>query len=116
MMRAEAALALDGGGASGPAVVRGIVLLVCLSTLSFALGTIEDLRSSYGGAFDLVEAGCVLAFSVEYGLRVWVAANPWAYMATPLALVDLASVLPSWVDACLPGDNFPSLQFLRMLR
>jgi len=115
MNRKEVTLALDGNGAFGPAVVKGIIILVGVSTVSFMMGT-TSLHDRYSPLFDLIETTSVVAFSVEYALRLWVASDPWDYAKQPVALFDLFSVLPSWVDACIPGDNFPALQFLRMLR
>jgi hypothetical protein len=106
---------LDGKGATGWLVVQVIVWLVGVSTLSFALSTVEEIKVEYEGIFDLVEVVTVGIFSVEYIFRVWVA-DSYFYIFEPIAIVDLLSILPSWIDSVLPGDQFPALQFLRMLR
>ena len=43
--------ALDGKGDSGPYVLRLIVFFVLLSTVSFALDTVEDLHNEYRDLF-----------------------------------------------------------------
>jgi voltage-gated potassium channel len=80
------------------------------------LNTMESLNSEYSEIFDAIEGISVLVFTVEYILRLSVADDAVAWMVQPIALVDLLSVLPFWLDLFLPGDVFPAVQFLRMLR
>jgi hypothetical protein len=112
----ELARTLDGGGIWGPTFVKTIVFLVLLSTASFAISTVESLSEANSGLFTGIEYFCVIIFTIEYSLRLWVAENVLAYVIHPIALVDLFSILPSWLDLVIPGDAFPALQFLRMLR
>ena len=112
----ELALTLDGGGVWGPTFVKMIVFLVFLSTVSFALSTEDSWYERNSALFTGIEYFCVIIFTVEYVLRLWVSENVLAYVFHPIALVDLFSILPSWVDLVIPGDAFPALQFLRMLR
>jgi voltage-gated potassium channel len=110
------ARSLDGKGKYGDVTVKFIIALVIFSTASFALSTVESLADAHEAIFSLVEAISIGLFTVEYFLRCWVADDMFAYMMTPLALIDLCSVLPSWLDALIPGDQFPAFNFLRMLR
>eukprot|EP00605_Chrysophyceae_sp_TOSAG23-4_P002983 GSChrysophyteH1.ASY1.ANO1.3286.1 assembled CDS len=108
--------ALDGKGDSGPYVVRLIVFFVLLSTVSFALDTVEDLHNEYEAPLTFCEAAATLVFSIEYILRLLTAEEGIFWIFTPMAIVDLCSILPSWLDVFIPGDAFPGFQFLRMLR
>ena len=110
------AKSLDGKGKYGGITVKLIVALVIFSTASFALSTVESLADTHESMFSLIEAISIGIFTVEYFLRCWVADDMFAYMMTPIALIDLCSVLPSWLDAFIPGDQFPAFNFLRMLR
>ncbi len=75
--------------------------------------TVADGRQ---GLFDLVEWFIGLIFTVEYLARAWTAAeNPrfgpgwrglWRYMRTPIAIIDLISIMTSFVT---PGHLQPYL-------
>lgn len=107
---------MDGKGVWGGFFVQTIVLLVIISTISFCIGTVEELYDDYNAVFSGIEYFTVIVFTVEYTLRLWVADNVCRYIFQPIAIIDLLSILPSWVDLILPGDVFPAMQFLRMLR
>lgn len=77
--------------------------------------------------YDTVETATVVVFTVEYVLRLGcIGLNDqfggWRgllrFVATPFALVDLAAILPFYIDVVYnPGQNdIPALQFVRLLR
>ncbi|MDF1587364.1 cyclic nucleotide-gated ion channel [Marinimicrococcus flavescens] len=111
----------------GPAartVRGGLMALILLSVGSAVLATEPDLPPPVRDLLEAIEAFCVAVFTVEYVLRVWTSVEDRAgrygaplagrlrYMATPMALVDLAAVLPFYLTLLLPVD----LVFLRLLR
>jgi len=110
------ARALDGKGRYGSITVKVIIALVIFSTASFALSTVESLSDANEAVFSLIEVVSIGIFTLEYVLRCWTADDMCAYIMTPIAIIDLCSVLPSWIDAVVPGDQFPAFNFLRMLR
>lgn len=114
--REEIEEALEGKGEWGQLVVKVLVFLVLLSTFTFAIGTMEGINEDYEPLLNGVESFCVIVFTVEYMLRFWLAENKLEYVFKFIAIVDLLSILPSWIDLLIPGDAFPALQFLRMLR
>ena len=69
-----------------------------------------------GWLFNLVEVASVILFTIEYLTRVYVADNFWAQVFDFYSVIDLCSILPSWLDLILPGDQFPAVQFLRITR
>lgn len=107
---------LDGGGKYGHLVVKVIILAVIASTVSFSLSTVEELNDSMGWLFNLVELTSVTLFTIEYATRLFVAESFWAQVFDFYSIIDLCSILPSWLDFILPGDQFPAIQFLRMTR
>ena len=107
---------LDGKGAAGKLFVRVIIILVLISTSAFMLNTDAKMHEKYEDIFSFCEMACVLVFTVEYALRVISAKEGIWFIFTPMALIDLAAILPSWLDALIPGDQFPAFQFLRMVR
>src|SRR5439155_2647227 len=75
----------------------------------------------------VIELVSLAVFTVEYGLRVWVAAEHtpfrhlspararWNYLRSPFGIIDLIAVLPFWLAFVLPPD-FRVLLVFRMLR
>ena len=75
----------------------------------------------------LIEYFSLIVFTVEYGLRLWVAIEhgPHRHLAamrsrlkyalSPAGLVDLIAVLPFWFALVLPGD-FRVLLVFRIVR
>ena len=98
---------LNGGGKYGYLVVKVIILAVVASTISFSLSTVDDLNGDMGWLFNLVEVASVILFTIEYLTRVYVADNFWAQVFDFYSVIDLCSILPSWLDLILPGDQFP---------
>lgn len=99
-----------------------IMALISVSAVSVVLETVPWLHDRWGHAFWLFEALTVLLFSGEYLARLWVCVEDRKYarpirgrlrwMFTPMALLDLAAVLPFYLPLVAPVD----LRMLRALR
>lgn len=109
----------------GRLIAGALVFLIILNVIAAVLETDVSMYQAYGSVFDLLAAFSVVVFTVEYVIRVWCCTeNPLyrdpvrgrlKYMATPVALIDLACVLPFFLApflAATPGV----VQFIRFLR
>ena len=106
---------------------RILVVLIVFSVASAVLDTEADVRQHWGSWLVAIEIVCVALFTVEYVARVWVAVEDRAgryehplwgrlrYMATPMAIVDLLAILPTYLAFLVSGD-FLLLRTLRILR
>lgn len=106
---------------------RILVVLIVLSVTSAVLDTEATIRQHWGAWLTAIEIVCVALFTVEYVARVWVAVEDRAgryehplwgrlrYMATPMAVVDLLAILPTYLAFLVSGD-FLLLRTLRILR
>lgn len=83
-------------------------LLCVLIVAAMLIGILETEKAVTAGReplFKVAEIVLAMIFSVEYGLRVWVCAENPAYKSrlhyifSPLALLELAIVLASWLVA-----------------
>jgi voltage-gated potassium channel len=96
-----------------------VVLLVAilLSVLALALETIPGWEQRYGFWFKAVELGFTAIFTAEYLLRLYVSERPWRYARSFFGIVDLISILPTWLNLLVPGiAHFGMLRSLRLLR
>ncbi|GAB4066918.1 cyclic nucleotide-gated ion channel [Ancylobacter sonchi] len=105
----------------------GLVLLVLANVLAAVLETVPSLMLHDAALLRGFETFSLVAFALEYALRLWMApedpryrglrlrAARWRYARTLPALVDLAAWLPFAVSA-LWGVDLRSLAILRLLR
>ena len=96
-----------------------IVLLVVIlaSVLVVMLESVAAFRAKYGPVFLLAEWIFTALFTLELVLRVWVVPRPRHYLFSFLGLVDVLSVLPSYISLLVPGlQYFMIIRVLRLLR
>jgi voltage-gated potassium channel len=114
-------------GTIGPGrwVNRAIILAVLISLIVISLETVPQLASRYRAGFLSAEIIVTILFTIEYGLRLWAAAeNPryarpsaarLNFIKSPLGIVDLIALLPLWLTYVMPLD-FRLLLVMRAFR
>jgi hypothetical protein len=116
-----------------------INILIVSTAITFMLDTVYGVAGQIHVVLDSLELISVTIFTVEFGFRVYSAKEDpkynqaggrLKYMASFLALVDLLSVLPYWLEVCWTGkvitahsdssntwsNLVKSLRLLRILR
>lgn len=96
-----------------------IVLIVgiLLSILVIMLNTVESLSSNYHGLLYGLEWVFTLLFTVEYALRLISVRRPLRYAFSFFGLVDLLSILPTYLGLILPGtQHLMVIRAFRLLR
>ncbi|WP_420133411.1 cyclic nucleotide-gated ion channel [Rhodopseudomonas sp.] len=108
-------------------VNRVIVFFIMLSIGITVLESVPRFRDDYGSLFRALEFVCLVFFSIEYYIRIWIAPEHvpyremsslragWAYMVSAQGIVDCLAVMPLWV-AMLGFDDLRVLIILRILR
>ena len=99
-----------------------IMTIIVLSVISVILESVSSLMEQYRPVFRTIEWVTVIIFSIEYALRIWTCTLDARYAApvtgrlkfavTPMALIDLAAVLPFYLPFFVRLD----LRFLRAVR
>lgn len=115
------------GGWLGPLVSRGIEVLILAGVATTVFDTVPHLHERYGLAFAVIEAVVIVAFTVEYILRIWIAPEhlPYrdlpataarrAYILSAQGIIDFLALAPLWIANFGPGD-LRILVILRVLR
>jgi voltage-gated potassium channel len=98
-----------------------LILTIILNIVAIVLDSIQNLHDEYAELFDNFEIYSLVFFSLEYVARVYsIVENPkyadpikgrLDYMRKPIAIIDLLSILPFYLEL-LPVD----LRFLRIFR
>ncbi|GGJ06103.1 ion transporter [Shewanella hanedai] len=96
-----------------------ISLIVCiiLSVTLVFLDTIAAVHSKYGDIIGIFEWCFTIIFTIEYLLRLYCSAQPIQYVRSFYGVVDLLSILPSYLALFFPGANFTLvIRILRLFR
>jgi len=121
------------GDRTGQLIGQLIVLLIIANLAAVTLESVPSLAQRYGFWFQAIEVPSLLIFTVEYGLRVWVAADyppyshlsplmaRWKFISSALGVIDLLAVLPFWFALLVPVDLraflvFRVVRFLKLAR
>ena len=87
-----------------------IQLLIILSLISFSIDTLPNKSSQLKEFLSLFELVCVVLFSIEYFLRIFVAEKPFRYLFSFYGLIDFFAIVPFYLSGIL------DLRFLRIFR
>ncbi len=96
-----------------------VILLVAiiLSVLAVFLESVTEIESKHRWIFVVLEWGFTVLFTIEYIARLWVARKPFRYMTSFFGVVDLLSILPTYISLLLPGTHYLlTIRILRVIR
>ncbi|GGP72818.1 ion transporter [Shewanella ulleungensis] len=96
-----------------------IILMICivLSVVLIFIDTIEHINEQYGQLISIAEWSFTVLFTVEYILRLYCSLNRLHYARSFFGVVDLVSILPSYLGLIFPGANVAlALRVLRLFR
>ncbi len=94
-----------------------LILSIVASVVVVMLDSVAALDAQYGQLFLVLEWFFTSIFTAEYVLRLSCIGRPSKYAKSFYGIVDLLSILPSYVSLFLPGGKFLLvIRILRLLR
>lgn len=94
-----------------------LLIAILLSVLVVMLESVSELGAKYGLYFHIVEWILTILFTIEYLLRLYVVQRPAKYATSFFGVVDLMSILPTYLSLILPGSQyFLAVRSFRLLR
>ena len=94
-----------------------LIVAILLSVIVVMLTTVAEYDGKYGRLFHLIEWGFTILFTIEYGLRLYCVRNRARYAKSFFGIVDLLSVLPTYLGLILTGTApMMVIRILRILR
>ena len=94
-----------------------LILCIAISVTVVMLDSVASLQIQYGKIFLLLEWGFTLLFTIEYFLRLSCIGRPSKYAKSFYGVIDLLSILPSYISLLLPSGKFLLvIRILRLLR
>ena len=103
----------------------GLMLLIFANIIAIILSSETDIHKQFFTYFMAFEVFSLFVFTIEYIMRVWVSvenkkfSHPvkgrLRYMLTPMAIIDLLAILPTFFMIFL-GSDWLILRTLRLMR
>jgi voltage-gated potassium channel len=102
---------------AGRAFDKVIVLAIVLSIAVVIVDSVPELRRRFPVSFDFAEWFFTLLFTLEYLARIVSVQRPWRYVRSFFGIVDLLSVLPTYLAVFIPETHaLIDVRILRLLR
>jgi len=94
-----------------------LIFCILFSTLIAMLESVEEVRMGYLYELRVVEWIITIIFTIEYIIRLYILKNKMNYVRSFYGMIDLMSILPTFIDLILPGTRYLTiLRILRLLR
>lgn len=102
---------------AGRAFDLTLLLMILASVLAVSLETVTWFRERHGEVLRLWEWAATLVFTLEYVLRTICVSRPKHYVFSFYGVVDLLSILPSYLSLLVTGTHYLLVvRILRLLR
>jgi voltage-gated potassium channel len=99
---------------AGKAFDVGLLIIILLSVLTVMLESVPSLQQKYGQLFRSLEWIMTIIFTLEYLVRIWVTDRKAKYIFSFYGLIDLLSILPTYLSLIFVGTQY--LLIIRALR
>jgi voltage-gated potassium channel len=91
-----------------------LLFLILSSIATILLESVQPIREQYGGELRILEWFFTVIFTAEYLARVWTVPNRAKYIFSFFGIIDLLSVLPTYLAIFFVGAQ--SLMVIRSIR
>lgn len=94
-----------------------LVVIILLSILTVVLDSVPAIGERYPVPMSVLEWTFTIFFTLEYIARLVCIQRPLRYARSFYGVIDLVSVLPTWISLLVPGSQvFLDVRILRLLR
>jgi voltage-gated potassium channel len=106
----------DNTSKSGKIFDYFIQLLILLSLVSFAVETLPNNTENMRAVLKFIEVFCVMVFTVEYILRIYVSEKPLKYIFSFYGIIDLLAILPFYIRSYVDLRAVRTFRVFRVFR
>lgn len=94
-----------------------LIVAILLSVAVVVADSVQSLQQPHGELFQILEWGFTLLFTAEYVLRLVCVSHPWRYACSFFGVIDLLSVLPTYIALLFPETQaLIDVRILRLVR
>ncbi len=105
---------------AGKAFDVGLLIAIVLSILTIMLESVQEIKIRFGEWLNFFEIFFTLLFTLEYIARIITIKRPTRYMTSFFGLIDLISILPTYINFFVGGAHIlmivRSFRLLRVFR
>ena len=105
---------------AGKAFDVGLLIAILASIVVVMLDSVMHIHQQYGKLFSHLEWIFSILFTIEYILRLICIKKPIRYVLSPLGIIDLIALIPSYLSIFFVGAQsllvFRALRLLRVFR
>lgn len=91
-----------------------LILCIALSVIAVMLDSVQSISLEYGFWLTFIEWLLTILFTFEYMFRLYAVKKPISYATSFFGIVDIISILPTYISLIFPGGHF--LLVIRLLR
>jgi voltage-gated potassium channel len=99
---------------AGRSFDQALLVAIAASVTAVMLESVPGIRARHGALLTGLEWAFTILFTAEYALRVLAVRRPLAYVVSPLGVIDLLAIVPTYLSLFLGGTQ--SLAVVRALR
>src|SRR5210317_1586762 len=93
-----------------------IQVLILASLIAYAIETMPDISVETELFLENFEVVCVIIFTVEYLLRVFLADKPLKYIFSFYGIIDLLAILPFYLRGAIDARALRAFRIFRVFR
>ncbi|NMM48137.1 ion transporter [Marinigracilibium pacificum] len=94
-----------------------LLIAILLSIVVVMLETVSEIKQEHGSELYKIEWFFTILFTIEYVARLWSVKKPLKYATSFFGIIDLLSILPSYIGLFISGaQGFLILRSIRLLR
>lgn len=91
-----------------------LIFTILCSVAVLMLDSVITIHNGFNQALIILEWLFTLIFTLEYATRIYCSPNRWKYIFSFYGVIDLLSILPTYLSIIFPGTNY--LLMIRLLR
>jgi voltage-gated potassium channel len=117
-MKAKIKLLLDDASPNkwSRIVSLSIQFLIVVSLVAFSIETLPDLTSETRYWLQIIEIFCIVIFTIEYLVRIYVADRKLKFIFSFFGIVDLLAISPFYLSFGVDLRSLRTLRFVRLFR
>jgi len=94
-----------------------LLIMILASVLIVLLESVPKWRMRFGDILYIIEWCFTIIFTIEYIIRVWISPKPLRYIFSFWGIIDLVSIVPTFIGIFLSGyQSLVTVRALRLLR
>lgn len=93
-----------------------IQVLILLSLIAFSLETLPNNSERTINFLNAFEVVCVIVFTIEYVLRIYVSKHPFKYIFSFYGVIDLLAIFPFYLQAAVDLRGLRAFRVFRIFR